>query len=123
MILPPSNICWPTSTQTTSESPEEAKARYLETLKTFKPHPTAIVNSGNGINVLWKLAEPNDIGRFEPVKDKKGKLKLAPEAAAIVEDAEGRSKAMMIKLGSVAGTQNIDRILRLPGTINSAHRS
>ena len=40
------------------------------------------------------------------------------EALALIADAESRAKALMEKLGSVAGTQNIDRILRLPGTIN-----
>jgi hypothetical protein len=54
------------------------------------------------------------------VKDEKGKdkLVLCPEAQLIVNDAEARTKALMLRLGSEAGTQNIDRILRLPGTIN-----
>ena len=33
---------------------------------------------------------------------------------AAVADAEARVKALMENLGSAAGTQNIDRILRLP---------
>ena len=37
---------------------------------------------------------------------------------AAVADAEARVKALMENLGSAAGTQNIDRILRLPGTTN-----
>src|SRR5262249_32671528 len=40
------------------------------------------------------------------------------EAAKIVADVEDRTKAIMERLGAKAGTQNIDRILRLPGTIN-----
>ena len=40
------------------------------------------------------------------------------ERDAIIADAEGRSATLMRRLGAKAGTQNIDRILRLPGTIN-----
>src|SRR5260370_23276049 len=41
-----------------------------------------------------------------------------PETLAVIADAERRVKALMEKLGSASGTQNIDRILRLPGTVN-----
>jgi hypothetical protein len=88
-----------------TESPKAAKVRYLAALETYEPAPTAIVDSGNGLQVLWKLTAPIDLG--EPV-----------ETAAVVDDVEGRIKALMSALGSNAGTQNIDRILRLPGTTN-----
>ena len=39
------------------ETPEGAKARYLAALDKFKPEPTAIVDSGNGIQTLYKLVE------------------------------------------------------------------
>ena len=86
-----------------NETPEAAKARYLATLETHKPMSTAIIDSGNGIQVLWRLAEP---------------IPLEGDSSALVADVEGRVKALMEKMGSVAGTQNIDRILRLPGTTN-----
>ena len=35
------------------ENSVEAKARYLKLLETFEPKPTAIVDSGNGIQCLW----------------------------------------------------------------------
>ena len=35
-----------------------------------------------------------------------------------IADVEARVKALMETIGSVAGTQNVDRILRLPGTTN-----
>src|SRR5262249_5362482 len=41
-----------------------------------------------------------------------------PEDKKKIADVEARAAAMMRRLGSKAGTQNIDRILRLPGTIN-----
>ena len=41
------------------ETSEDAKARYLNLLNgDFEPKPTVIVDSGNGIQCLWKLAEP-----------------------------------------------------------------
>lgn len=109
------------------ETSDAAKARYLAALENFKPKPTAVVNSGNGIQVLWKLAEP--ILLEPPVlvekkvtKNSKTTIELVPEFRGEdkkkIADAEGRSAVMMTALGSVAGTQNIDRILRLPGTTN-----
>jgi hypothetical protein len=87
------------------ETPEAAKARYLEQLNgSFEPPPTWIVDSGNGIQAGWRLDEP--IG-----------LEGADRETLLIE-AEGRSKALMLLLGSEAGTQNADRILRLPGTTN-----
>jgi hypothetical protein len=103
-----------------TEEPETAKARYLTGLDKLKPVPTGIIDSGNGIQVLLKLAEP--IALAEPVwgKNAKGEpIKVYPEATAKqIADVEGRVKLLMETLGSVAGTQNIDRILRIPGTIN-----
>ena len=107
------------------EKSEDAKKRYLEALEPCKPPPTAVINSGNGINGLWKLSEPIDISQYEPIweppkgKEKKGKWVLAPEALQVAADAEGRSKALMQRLGcGDTSTFNIDRILRLPGTTN-----
>jgi hypothetical protein len=103
------------------ETSEAAKERYLAELDTFAPAPTGIVDSGNGIQVLWRLAEPILLPDLTTVvKDEKGKDRkvYTPEVQAIIDDVEGRIGAVMVRLGSVAGTQNIDRILRLPGTIN-----
>ena len=86
------------------ETPEAAKARYLGQLNgPFEPKPTAIVDSGNGIQCLWRLAE---------------RIELPSDAGAIIANAEARSAALMVRLGAKPGTQNIDRILRLPGTTN-----
>jgi hypothetical protein len=89
------------------ETSEAAKARYLGLLNgSFEPKPTAAVDSGNGIQCLWKLANPIVLPEEEAVRK------------AIIDDAEARTKAIMVRLGAKPGTQNIDRILRLPGTIN-----
>ena len=86
------------------ETSEAAKTRYLAQVNgSFEPKPTAVVNSGNGIQCLWKLAEP---------------IQLTANASATIADVEARSAALMLRLGAKAGTQNIDRILRLPGTTN-----
>lgn len=102
------------------EAPNAAKGRYLAALKPFLPAPTFVIDSGNGVQALWRLDQP--IALPKPVKgvDAKGKpiWLLAPEAKAVVEDVEARIKILMEKLGSIAGTQNIDRILRLPWTTN-----
>jgi hypothetical protein len=89
-----------------SEPSEDAKARYLEQLNgNFEPKATGLVHSGNGIQGLWKLVPRIELGNTK-------------ERDAIIADVEGRSAALMRRLGAKAGTQNIDRILRLPGTIN-----
>jgi len=88
------------------ETPDEAKARYLKAAENLKPDCTAIIDSGNGIQLLWKLS-------LKIPLDPK-----APDYKKTIADAEARSKAVMLAMGSVAGTQNIDRILRVPGTTN-----
>jgi predicted P-loop ATPase len=107
------------------ETPEQAKLRFLAALKSFEPAPMFVVDSGNGVQVLWRLSQPISLPDPIMVTDADGKTKpaLSPEAQAIVGDVEGRAKAAMEKLGSVAGTQNIDRILRLPGTTNLPNKA
>ena len=101
------------------EASEVARARYLGQLNgKFEPKPTAIINSGNGIQCLWRLDEPIDLTLYPLAQNKEGKPCLGPEAQRLVDDAEARIKEIMIRLGAEPGTQNIDRILRLPGTIN-----
>jgi hypothetical protein len=87
-----------------NETAEDAKARYLNQLNgSFEPKPSATIDSGNGIQCLWKLSTSIQLGK---------------DREATVADVEARSKALMERLGSKAGTQNIDRIMRLPGTTN-----
>jgi Mesyanzhinovviridae DNA primase len=80
------------------ETSDEAKARYLKLLTDFKPQPTMIVDSGNGLNCLWRLDQS-----------------VPPDG---FEELEQRNLQITLALGGPKGTQNIDRILRLPGTIN-----
>jgi hypothetical protein len=86
------------------ETPARAKQRYRQRLADLrrkdkvKLTPTAIIDSGNGLQALWHLKEP-----------------IPPERFA---EAEQRILALTKYLGGDTGTQNIDRVLRLPGTTN-----
>lgn len=104
-----------------NETPDAAKTRYLAGLEAFKPAPTAIIDSGNGIQALWRLDEPIMLPEPETVENpQRGQPRkvYSSETQAAIADAEGRVKTLMETLNSVAGTQNIDRILRLPGPTN-----
>jgi hypothetical protein len=79
-----------------SETPQQAKARILKIAERFEPRPSAAIDSGNGIQLLWRLAEP----------------------VARAEEIEPYNRAMIAAFNAGAGTHNCDRILRLPGTTN-----
>lgn len=88
------------------ETPGQAKERYNATLSAFSPGTSALIDSGNGVQALWRLHKaiviPEDTA----------------EAEKIIKDVEARIAKLTLSLGGTLGTQNIDRILRLPGTIN-----
>ena len=73
-------------------------------------------DSGNGIQLLWRLAVPIILG--EPALGPQGNSIYSPKEQTKIDDAEARNAAVMVKLNAKTGTQNIDRILRLPGTTN-----
>lgn len=68
-------------------------------LRAYRPAPTIIVNSGGGFQAFWKLMRPS----FE------------------LEQVEARNKEIAAHLGG-DNCHNIDRIMRLPGTINTLSR-
>lgn len=89
-------------------SPEELvkwnvreRERILRTLSDFSPSPSVIVYSGGGYQALWKLDAPLYIGGD----------------ASRIGELEAYNKQLGIVLGG-DNTHNIDRILRLPGTLN-----
>lgn len=71
----------------------------LERILAYDPLPTLIVFSGGGYNVYWQLAKP-------------------VHANGNIEELEAANRRVMHDLGAGAGTHNLDRILRLPGTTN-----
>lgn len=77
------------------------RARALSALEAFDPPPSAIIDSGGGYQGFWRLDEPVYVG---------GDL-----------DRIGELEAYNQQLEVVLGGDhcfNIDRIMRLPGTIN-----
>jgi hypothetical protein len=83
------------------EGTDVAKERYCKSIAACEQAATAVVDSGNGIQALWKLSAP-----------------IALDSAERIADVEARTKALILRLGGEAGTQNVDRVLRLPGTTN-----
>jgi predicted P-loop ATPase len=83
------------------ETPEAAKRRYLEALRNFDHQTWSVVDSGNGIQALWKLSQPVQIDGEETIVD-----------------VELRLLQILRQFGSATGTQDICRIMRLPGTTN-----
>jgi hypothetical protein len=106
------------------ETPEAAKARYMAQLGKGKLEASALWDSGGGLQALWRLADRIPLGKPEWVVDGKSKkLKYAPADQAKIDDVEARCAALMVRLGGSAGTQNIDRVLRLPGTVNLPNKA
>ncbi len=72
--------------------------RILERISAFSPRPTTLISSGNGFQAIWLLAEPmlND-GDYDAL--------------------EALNKQLEALHGGDA-CHNIDRILRVPGTLN-----
>jgi hypothetical protein len=104
------------------ETPEQAKARILEAMGNgFEPKSTIVVDTGNGIQGLWRIETRIELG--EPVVNGNGKLEFLPEDQAKIADAEARSAELMRRLGGDPSTRNIDRILRLPGTTNLPNKA
>jgi hypothetical protein len=102
---------------------EDAKKRFLAVLETFNPKPTMTMDTGNGIQCLWRKDERIVLhGKRVQVPDPehpgKTKLTFEPEDQAKVDDAEARTGALIERLGGDITTRNIDRIFRLPGTTN-----
>lgn len=94
------------------EALAEERARILRLLTASLPPgvppPTHIIDSGGGYQALWALREPIALAADTATDAEK-------EAAA--EEAERHTRAMEVAFGA-DNTHNVDRVLRLPGTIN-----
>jgi hypothetical protein len=87
------------------EDPGKEKERALGKLREYSPAPSAIIDSGGGVQAFWRLEEPIRIG---------GDLGLA-------EDAK-RWNIQLERDFQADNCHNIDRIMRLPGTVNISRR-
>jgi putative DNA primase/helicase len=72
----------------------------LEAISNFSPKPTMVIHSGGGYHCYWVLAVPLNV------------------AATGVEVIEAINKNLSAALGGDPGTQDISRVLRIPGTYN-----
>lgn len=82
---------------------DEERERALKLLKSYTPKPTVIVDSGGGYQGFWKL-NPSD------KLDINGSVAKAQELEAYNIQLE--------KVFQADHCHNVDRIMRLPGTIN-----
>lgn len=77
---------------------EAERERALRLLRTYNPAPTAIVDSGGGYQAFWKASEPVPLeGNPAPIENRNLKIEADLQADAC---------------------HNIDRLMRLPGTVN-----
>ena len=83
------------------ETSEAFKQHIWSKIECYKPEPSIIIDSGNGYQLLWCLAQPVKID--------------GPETVA---DIEARNYALAEAFGASASTRNIDRIFRVPGVTN-----
>ena len=79
------------------------EATVLERLRSVDPPPTVIVFSGGGYQAEWLLETPIPVPNG-----------THPECQRI----EGMNAEIAKIVGAASGCQNIDRLLRLPGTVN-----
>lgn len=82
------------------ESVHESYAEALKAISEFQPKPTLVNHSGGGFHCYWVLEDPVKV-------DEVG-----------VEALENINRSLTEKLGGDRGTQDISRVLRVPGTYN-----
>jgi hypothetical protein len=72
------------------------------------PPPSAVICSGNGLNLLWRLDEFFAFGNPADPEQRRQRIR----------EIESRTRGICVALKADRGTHNIDRILRLPGGDN-----
>lgn len=83
------------------EDPAAARAAAIANLEAFTPPPSIVIDSGGGVQALWLLDEPLPIDGSIPA----------------AEEAELYNQHLENLLGGDR-CHNLDRVLRLPGTVN-----
>ncbi|MBM4305106.1 MAG: hypothetical protein FJ123_00065 [Deltaproteobacteria bacterium] len=81
-------------------SPYKTREEALNAIQNFSLEPTLVVHSGGGFHFYWVLANP---------------LKVEEHG---VEALESINRGLALALGADRGTQDITRVLRVPGTYN-----
>jgi putative DNA primase/helicase len=88
------------STGHKKSSPQESYDEALNAIQTFHLEPTIIIHSGGGFHCYWVLSNP---------------VKVTDIGISVLENI---NKSLSQKLGGDPGTQDISRVLRIPGTFN-----
>lgn len=83
------------------QDPAEARATALKALETYSPPPSFVIDSGGGVQAFWTLDQPLYIGGHVPAAEDAARYNQQLE-----KDLDGDS------------CHNLDRVMRLPGTIN-----
>lgn len=86
-----------------NEEPKEAKKRALRSIKAFSKQPTLIIDSGGGLQAFWRLYASEELVA-------NGDLERASELE--------RYNIQLATNFNADKCHNLDRIMRLPGTIN-----
>jgi len=81
-------------------SPCKTYDEALSGIESFQPEPTMLIHSGGGFHCYWVLSNP---------------VKVSEIGIPVLERI---NKALSEKLGGDPGTQDISRVLRIPGTFN-----
>lgn len=89
-----------TDKQDNDLSLDKRKAVARERLERSRHPPTFIIDSGGGLQAIWRLAEP------------------APSTPDNIEQAEAANRWLVEQFGGDPNTTDISRLLRLPGTVN-----
>jgi hypothetical protein len=84
-----------------NERPQEFKEWMRKRIRDFKHPPTFVIDSGNGLHLLWELRKP-----VEVTDD------------IVIADIEARNYALAEAFDADPSTRDICRILRVPGTRN-----
>lgn len=85
------------------ESRYSSREEAFEAIQKCKVLPTAIINSGGGYHLYWVLNGPVAVSKIG------------------IERLEAVNERLRQWLGGDKGTQDISRILRVPGTLNQKH--
>jgi len=109
--------CWNAHVDIDPESPSEesANVEYWATKKAeliekvSEEETSFIVDSGGGIQLILRLSPHTNLP--EATED-------IEEWRAIVADCESINKQLIVKYGGDLGTQDVSRLMRLPGTEN-----
>jgi P4 family phage/plasmid primase-like protien len=72
----------------------------LKTIQEFQIEPTLVIHSGGGFHCYWVLHNPDKVEDYG------------------VQVLENINKALSLRLDGDSGTQDISRVLRVPGTYN-----